>query len=568
MKKFGLGKKGDGDGDSGRTALFGSRSKNKSPAPLASNNPYAQATPPDPYTQAKMNAGIIAPIPQNGGPRPPPGAGRGLPSGPSMKNGYGGGKPPTGPQGNYAGDERFGATSGGYGTGGGYGDNKYGNTAGYGQEKFGSDPYGCGPPPAANSTYGGSGYGGLQRSNSNETTTTEANRDALFGGARQRVQQNGQNGYGQPPPYDTNPAQNADQGQNYGAYGDRQLTAEEEEEEDVSAMKQEIKFIKQQDVSSTRNMLQVAAQAEEVGRNTLARLGAQGERLHNTERNLDLSANHQRVAEEKAKQLKIANRSMFRMHVDNPFTQRGRDKRDQDILDKHRAEREQREVTRQAAFESGQRMNQTFKGIGAAGAGGPKTKTSLAERAKYQFEADSEDDQMEDEIENNLDEISQVTGRLRLLAEAQGEELKQQNKLLEGLGQKVRMAVPVPQNHHTDIFLSERPSGRSTAHESKTTRAYPLMSLLAGILCKYQPGSQSTVHWELDIASEFSSPGRARRILYDLETGSNAAEGIFVSRSSITTDLGALMTPLEDRHCLIILCVIQDVRIKSLDEVS
>jgi protein transport protein SEC9 len=101
------------------------------------------------------------------------------------------------------------------------------------------------------------------------------------------------------------------QDRNYGAYGDRQLTAEEEEEEDITATKQEIKFMKQQDVSSTRNALQAAAQAEAVGRDTLARLGTQGERLHNTDRNLDLAGNHQRIAEEKAKELKIANRGRY-----------------------------------------------------------------------------------------------------------------------------------------------------------------------------------------------------------------------------------------------------------------
>lgn len=69
--------------------------------------------------------------------------------------------------------------------------------------------------------------------------------------------------------------------------------------------------MKQQDVSSTRNALRLAAQAEETGRDTLGRLGAQGERIHNTERNLDLSANQNRLAEEKARELKTLNKSMF-----------------------------------------------------------------------------------------------------------------------------------------------------------------------------------------------------------------------------------------------------------------
>lgn len=101
------------------------------------------------------------------------------------------------------------------------------------------------------------------------------------------------------------------QPQTYGAYEDRVLTAEEQEEEDIQATKNEIKFIKQSDVSSTRNALRIAAQAEETGRATLERLGAQGERIHNTERNLDLASNQNRLAAEKAREIKTLNRSMF-----------------------------------------------------------------------------------------------------------------------------------------------------------------------------------------------------------------------------------------------------------------
>lgn len=60
--------------------------------------------------------------------------------------------------------------------------------------------------------------------------------------------------------------------------------------EDVQATKQQIRQLKNQDVASTRNALRIAAQAEETGRGTLARLGEQGERIHNTEKNLDLAS--------------------------------------------------------------------------------------------------------------------------------------------------------------------------------------------------------------------------------------------------------------------------------------
>jgi len=293
MKRLGIGKKGDGDDDSNRSALFGSRSKNKSPSPAA--NPYAQpAGPPDPYTQAKMNAGV-APLrggtPDNAPPRysGPPGQGYG------NDNKYGS-------------DNKYGPPQGGYG--GGYGGDRYGGGGGRGYG--GADRYGGGGGysgqgnPSGASKYGPGGYGGLGRTLSNDTTTTDDNRDALFGGAQQRYEQRQPQSQGRPPAYGSDSygqsgAYGDSSSQGYGAYQDRQLTAEEEEEEDVTATKQEIRFMKQQDVSSTRNALRVAAEAEETGRNTLARLGAQGERIHNTERNLDLAANHQRIAAEKAR---------------------------------------------------------------------------------------------------------------------------------------------------------------------------------------------------------------------------------------------------------------------------
>ncbi|KAG9238646.1 hypothetical protein BJ875DRAFT_539409 [Amylocarpus encephaloides] len=434
MKKF-LGKKGgEGDDDSNRSALFSRSSKNSSSAPPASN-PYAQQAPAaDPYAQDTNKYANMPPPSgsspyqqarsQYGGlPQGPAGGRGGLPSGPGPNRG---GPPPP---------------SGGYGqsSGGGYGAEKYGSGGGYGANRYdnAAPSYGA-PPEETGSKYGPGGYGGLGRTTSSETTTTEDNRDALFGGAKDR--------YAQRAPL---PPQNGRAGSGYGAdsgadaadgYGEaRQLTAEEEEEEDVASTKQQIRFMKQEDVSSTRNALRVAAQAEETGRATLARLGAQGERIHNTEKNLDIAANHNRIAEQKAKELKTLNRSMFAVHVNNPFTSGSRrEARDQEIIDKHRMERDQREATREAAFGSQQRMERTFKELqpGDPGYRPKQTKASLAERSRYQFEADSEDDEMENEIDTNLDALSGAAGRLNLLARATGQEVESQNKLLDRVTEK------------------------------------------------------------------------------------------------------------------------------------
>ncbi|KAB8278693.1 hypothetical protein BDV30DRAFT_203465 [Aspergillus minisclerotigenes] len=394
-----FGRKKDDDDSSNRRALFGSRSKNKSPAPPA--NPYAKPIPTDPYTKAKINAGV-APLPA--GEQPPA---HNTPAG-----------------GNVPGDNKL---------QGGYAPNKFVNQGGYGGDRFG----GGGPAPAT-SRYGPGGYGGLGSADPNDPG--DAGRDALFGGARERAQQQQPQGGAPPPPYsEGNPSYGG--GSNAyttSTYQERHLTAEEEEEEEIQTIKQDIRFIKQGDVASTRNALRIAAQAEETGRETLARLGAQGERIHDTEKSLDIATIEGRIAEEKAKELKTLNKSMFAVHVSNPFTSaRRRRDRDEKILNTHREERETREGTRKEAFVTNQRMERTFREIDReAGKHNGRARTNATERAKYQFEADSEDEAMEDEIEQNLDLLSGAAGRLHGLSKATGRELDEQNRHLERIMQK------------------------------------------------------------------------------------------------------------------------------------
>ncbi|KAJ5267513.1 hypothetical protein N7478_010321 [Penicillium angulare] len=398
----------DGDGDDNRRALFGSRNKNKSPA--QNSNPYAQPIPQDPYTKAKINAGV-APMPDQ-------------PSGNS---------PHTIPS-----DNKY----------SGYTPNAYGNQGGYGSNRFGSPNTGSGSGSGSGSRYGAGGYGGLGGSDPNDPAAGDNARNELFGS---RAQSNA--GGGAPPPYSPGSGQSGQSGQQVGqpgygggnSYGggsneysmakfeDRQLTAEEEEEEAVQTTKQEMRHVKQGDVSSTRNALRVAAQAEETGRTTLARLGAQGELVHGAEQSLDMATVEGRLAEEKARELKTLNKSMFAVHVSNPFTSASRRRdRDEKVLNTHRAERDAREGTRAEAFQTNTRMDRMFRDIDReAGKQGKPKKASVTERAKYQFEADSEDEAMEDEIEQNLDLLSGAAGRLNGLAKATGKELDEQNRHLE-----------------------------------------------------------------------------------------------------------------------------------------
>ncbi len=65
-----------------------------------------------------------------------------------------------------------------------------------------------------------------------------------------------------------------------------------------------------------------------------------------------------------------------------------------------------------------------------------KKSASLAERAKFQLEADSEDDEMENEIDANLDALGGAAARLNGLARATGKEVDEQNRHLERINAK------------------------------------------------------------------------------------------------------------------------------------
>lgn len=408
---FGMGKKEKEakEDSASRSSLFSRKGKEKAAAPQA--NPYAAQPPSDPYAAKPADPYAAK---QSTLDAPPAYDGRSVSPARNEKSpvpagGYGGGAP------------RFGG-AGNYGQQGGYG----------------SNPYGSEQPQSSRA----GGYGGLGRRPSQDTVSTDAGRAALFGDAPQRQQQVQAQLPAEEPSADNSYA-------NTGGYGgssselygqpDRYLTAEEQEEEEVKASKDEIRFLKQQDVSSTRNARRIAEQAEATGRETLARLAAQGDRIHNTERNLDIASHQNRLAEEKASELKTLNRSMFAMHVSNPFTAKKREAAETAIaVEKHRVERQRAEETRQNAYSTTARHQGQERNM--RNPNRPTDKASLANRAKYQFEADSEDEAMEDEIEGNLDAIHRGAKVLHQLGNAMGDELDEQNKHIDRINNKVSIA--------------------------------------------------------------------------------------------------------------------------------
>ncbi|KAJ6786866.1 hypothetical protein PWT90_00007 [Aphanocladium album] len=403
MKKFGFGKKGDDGDDANRNALFGGRKKGSASAPQ-SDNPYAQQGNQgavDPYADSAKYANVTpyqqARAQLGGGGSGAPGAGQQDPSG--RAGGYGG----------YSSDK--------YGSGGGYGSNRYESNA------ADADRYGASTAGAR----GPGGYGGFGRNDKDEQ---DSNRDALLGGAQERYAQRQQTtavggGYGQ------GGSTTASQDDNYGGYGDqRELTAEEQDEAETQAILAEKRQIQQESASSVSRSVQMARQANEVGRATLARLGAQGERLHNTEKNLDLAANQNKIAQDRAAELKTLNRSMFAVHVSNPFTSKQRQlKADEDVMNRHRSERDQREATRREGFAANQRMESNFRDINTAGVGRPQR--AKKDYGKFNLEDEEGADELEDQIDDGITELEGQVSMMNMVGRAIGKEVDSQNKQID-----------------------------------------------------------------------------------------------------------------------------------------
>ncbi|KAI1757077.1 hypothetical protein F4782DRAFT_481163 [Xylaria castorea] len=417
MKKF-LGKKSsDKDDDPNRNALFGSRGSKGS----QSENPYAQ-TASDQYTEdnTKYAGGMTRYQQARQGVEGGPG-----PQGPIRNDSVGSSATAPPPYSDQAAPT-------------GYGNNRYGASGGY----------------ASNSKYAGSsssnaprqgGYGGLGRTDS---ASTDANRDALFSGARDRYQQQAttanNSGSGSGDGSGGHGSGTAASDSKYDGYGSRrEMNEEEREAEEYRGLKEQIHSTTQASLASNQNSLRYMNQALDSGLATYARLGAQNERLHHTDQLLDTATESHRHAEVQTKKLKSLNRSMFAVHVKNPFTEKRRTAEEEaKIVQQNQSDRDVREASRRDKFAQHSRMERTFAGFDNPDMSNTTTAANRGDRNKYMLEDDSDEEgngQLEaanDQIEKDLEQMSIGVARLKAVGKAMGDELDHGNKLIDRIGAK------------------------------------------------------------------------------------------------------------------------------------
>jgi hypothetical protein len=253
---------------------------------------------------------------------------------------------------------------------GGYGPGSYGKAGGYGQNSYSAEPNqrpgpNSGPNPATDrsKSYGDPRMGQSQQpppqgQPQNRFGTTESKRAELLRGAS-NAPTDSNSAYGRPNPRElpgsdranlfgnaeqppTGLAQSGGYGGgsgnygNYGASGEysgaprRDLTEEEQEEQDVQALKSQTKQLNTESERSVDRSLAVLNRTREIAFGTLEQLQEQGGRLNNAEGNLIESNVGAIIGRERHVELKHANRSMF-----NPGARFG---------NKHKREREKAEA--------------------------------------------------------------------------------------------------------------------------------------------------------------------------------------------------------------------------------
>ncbi|KAJ6516273.1 hypothetical protein C8R45DRAFT_238697 [Mycena sanguinolenta] len=202
----------------------------------------------------------------------------------------------------------------------------------------------------------------------------------------------------------------------------RFATEDADEEEDVEAIKRNIKDKKKESVNSSQNSIRLAREAVETGNNTLRRLEEQAERLGNTELHLDRARGHSKRADDKTEELRKLNRSIFipAVTLNNDDKHAARDAKAQRRYEENRAAREN---ARRAGPPGGR------EAIGYSG--GRST-----ERSRFQFEATASDDEMEDALESNLDEIQALARDLKGVSMAMSAEIDRQDATITVLEKK------------------------------------------------------------------------------------------------------------------------------------
>ncbi|KAK0632351.1 hypothetical protein B0T14DRAFT_560052 [Immersiella caudata] len=441
--------------------IFGRKDKSDrgSPAPQ-DENPYARQPAEDPYANSpapNSNYQSNRPMGLPSGPRPG-GGGGGLPRGPAAgRAGPAPGAPgPGGPPPPYSSPQPNNRAPPPQQQSSGYGNDRFGAQGGYGGNRYDNG----GAPSDNKQPRGGpqrqGGYGGLG-------SLDDDNRAGLFNDYKPPAARQAPGGYGgssagygggsQSGPGGYGGSQSGGNG-GYGGYGeDRELTEEEQQEMAVQDIKREIIDTQKATIASGQRSMQLVGAGTESAMNIAQALARQREHLDNAERNIDNSSVHNRIAKEQTKRLDKLNGSMF---IPSGLNKKKLAELDERTKISEQEEMRARDEARTGAYKGRQRMDgmmQDLQKPTTLGAG----KTNRSRREEFKFEDDDgEQEANNEEIDNQVDEISRGVSALHGAARMINEELEDQIRQVGRITDKSERANDEVRRNHTNLQRAAR----------------------------------------------------------------------------------------------------------------
>ncbi|KAJ3238992.1 Protein transport protein S9 plasma membrane t-SNARE [Chytriomyces hyalinus] len=245
---------------------------------------------------------------------------------------------------------------------------------------------------------------------------------------------------------------------------------EDENYDDEGWLARKTRATQNESRDTTRRALQKMYDAEEIGQKSLTQLNQQSEQLHRIEHRLDSADSHAKISEAKAGELKALNRWFF-------LPTFGASKKAAALEEKHKKEMTEAESRHEARKESARNGGGYYSGRsgassesdlsrggrsggdsrGARGGGGDGGNVrggyggSSGGGKSYSTPDGLERDSLEEEIDNNLDEMSAGLARLRMMGQTMGSEIESQTGHIRQISDRTDQVRDRVDKVHRDI---------------------------------------------------------------------------------------------------------------------
>ncbi|KAJ3060568.1 hypothetical protein HDU98_003491 [Podochytrium sp. JEL0797] len=239
---------------------------------------------------------------------------------------------------------------------------------------------------------------------------------------------------------------------------------EDDNYDDEGWLSRKTRAVQDDSVNTTRRALQKARDAEDMAGRSLNQLNQQSEQLHRIEHRLDTADGHAKISEAKTGELKALNRWFFLPSFGaSKKAKEAEDRYKAEMLENERRDADRREnVKNGGGYYSGAMGGSSrdvrgerdgrdrggengYRGGGERGDrnGGPRGGGGGGYGGGYGKSYTTPDgldrDEMEEEIDGNLDEISGALHRLKMMGQTMGQEIESQTTHIRGINDKTDM---------------------------------------------------------------------------------------------------------------------------------